>query len=141
MLNSSYTDCQITYYLWKKINSARKMSSLILKYFSKSSWLISTFTWPVDYKKQESHCKSPLLTYGCTNLGVTHWLFLDKLRLRNLLNGSPTRRQITYYLQKRLKAVEKIVTSRIELFQQVWLFTFYIYMTSRLQKVRKPLQE
>ena len=54
-----------------------KTNSLI-DYFSKSNSLFSTFTRPVDYKKQEKHCKSPLFTYGCEGQGVTHWLFLGK---------------------------------------------------------------
>ena len=38
------------------------MSFLILNYFSKSHLLISTYTGPVDYKKQENYCKGPLFT-------------------------------------------------------------------------------
>ena len=53
------------------------MPFLILNYFSKSSLLISTFAWPVDYQKK-NYCKGPLFTYRCINQGVKHWLFLVK---------------------------------------------------------------
>ena len=55
-----------------------KTSFLILNYFSKSSLIISTFTWPVDYQKQKNYCKGPLFTYGCINQGVKDWLFEGK---------------------------------------------------------------
>ena len=55
---------------------------LILNYWNYSRLLISTCTKIVDYKKQENHCKGPLLTYAGTNQGVKNKLFLGKYPLK-----------------------------------------------------------
>ena len=59
-------------------------------------------------------------------------------KVANLLHSSPTG-GITYYLQKTLIEGEGVI-SHIGLLQQVQFDSFYIYMTSRLQNPRKPLQ-
>ena len=78
MLNISSTGGEITYSMQKRKKPMEKTSFLILNYFSKSSLIISTFTWPVDYQKQKNYCKGPLFTYGCINQGVKDWLFEGK---------------------------------------------------------------
>ena len=59
---------QITYCMQKRLKPVENMSFLILNYFSKSSLLISTFTWHVDYQKQKNYSRGPLFTYG-KNIG------------------------------------------------------------------------
>ena len=54
------------------------MSFLILNYFNKSSFLISTLNDQWTIKSKRSYYKGPLFTYGCINQRVKHWLFLDK---------------------------------------------------------------
>ena len=49
----------------KKSKDSEKKINFLINYFRKSNLLISTFTSPVDYKKQENRCKSPLFTSGC----------------------------------------------------------------------------
>ena len=55
-----------------------------MSFFSKSKFLIFTFTGhlvyrrPVDYRSQESHCKGPFFTDVPSNQGVKHWLFYGK---------------------------------------------------------------
>ena len=66
----------------KNTKTEIKMSFFISDYFSKSSLLISTFTWPVDYKKQKNCCKGSLFTQRCINKWVKHWLFLGKYRFK-----------------------------------------------------------
>ena len=58
------------------------MSFFIPNFFSKSSFLISTFTYPVDYQKQKNYWKDHLFTYGCINQGVKQGLFLGKYRFK-----------------------------------------------------------
>ena len=48
--------------------------------------------------------------------------------------------QITYYMVKKLKHVEKHLIFHLELFQQVQFINCYIYMICRLQKPSKGLQ-
>ena len=48
--------------------------------------------------------------------------------------------QITYYMAKRLKHVEKHLILQLELFQQVQFINCYIYMTCRLQNPSKGLR-
>ena len=81
LLNSNPLWVQINYYQWKRLKKVEENSFRIFNYFSKSSLLISTFTWPVDYRKRENNCKGPLLAYGCTSPGVKHWLFYRKYRI------------------------------------------------------------
>ena len=59
LLNSTPTGSQIIYHQRKRLKKVEESSFLILNYFRKSSLLISTFTWPVDYRNQENHCKGP----------------------------------------------------------------------------------
>ena len=56
-----------------------RKSFLIINHISWSNSLISTFTWPVEYEKQEHHCKSPSFTYWCTSHGVKYSLFFGKI--------------------------------------------------------------
>ena len=53
MLNISDMEGKITYSVKKRLKSVKKMSFVILNYFSKSRLLTSTFTSPVDYQKQK----------------------------------------------------------------------------------------
>ena len=69
---------QITYFVQKRLKCLEKVLFFILNLFSKSSFLISTFTLPLDYQTQEKYWKSPLFAYGCINQGVKDWLFLGK---------------------------------------------------------------
>ena len=68
----------------KRLKAVKKVSFIILNYFSKSRLLTSTFTSPVDYQKQKNYCKGPLSIYGCINEGVKHWLFLGKCRFKEV---------------------------------------------------------
>ena len=88
----------------KKTKSGEKKSFPILNYFSKSKSLVSTFTQPVDYKKQENHCKGPLFTYGCTSQGVKHWLFF----YHYCLKGSKIKR-----LQIEIKRFQNILNNAL----------------------------
>ena len=81
LLNSSPTGGQIIYYLRKRLKEVDENSFLIFNYFSKSSSLISTFTWLVNYRNQESLCKRLWFTYTCTSHGVKRWLFYSKCRI------------------------------------------------------------
>ena len=82
MLNRSPTGGPITYFVLKTLKPLKEMSFLILNYFIKSSLLISTYTWPVDYQKQKTFFEGPLFTYGCINQGVKHWLFFSNYRIK-----------------------------------------------------------
>ena len=67
------------------------------------------------------------------------------LRLPNLLNSSPTggggEGGLNHLLSlKKTKRCQRKIISHLQLFQQVQFVNFYIYMTCRLQKPRKPLQ-
>ena len=63
------------------------------------------------------------------------------LRLVNLLNSSPTGRSNHSLSAKKTKRGRRKLISHLELFQQVeFVVNFYIYMTCRLQKPRRPLQ-
>ena len=61
------------------------------------------------------------------------------LRLRNLSNSNLTADQITSYLRITLIEAGGVI-SHTDLFQQVKRNNFYIYMTSRQQNPRNPLQ-
>ena len=80
-IHSSATGGQIIYYLQKRLNWLEGNSFLVFNDFSKYSSLISTFAWPADYKKRESHCKRPCFTYACSNQGVKYWLSYSKYRV------------------------------------------------------------
>ena len=82
MLNRSPTGGPITCFVLKTLKPLKEMSFLILNYFIKSSLLISTYTWPVDYQKQKTFFEGPLFTYGCINQGVKHWLFFSNYRIK-----------------------------------------------------------
>lgn len=43
---------------------------------------MSTYTWPLDYEKQENDCKSPFFTYGCASQGVKLCFSLGKYQLK-----------------------------------------------------------
>ena len=86
MLNISDMEGKITCSVKKRLKPVKKMSFVILNYFSKSRLLTSTFTSPVDYQKQKNYCKGPFSTYGCINQGVKHWLFLGKYRFKEVKN-------------------------------------------------------
>ena len=63
------------------------------------------------------------------------------LRLPNLLNSSPTGGGGVKSLSpKKTKRGQRKIISHFQLFQQVQFVNFYIYITCRLQKPRKPLQ-
>ena len=82
------------------------MSFLILNYFSKSSLLIPTFTWLVDYQKQKNYCKGPLFTYGCINQGVKHWLFFGNYRIKVVKEKiAKPNRQVAKHFKKDTKEI------------------------------------
>ena len=81
LLNNNPKGVQIIYYLPKRLKEVEENSFRILNYFTNSSVLISTFTWPVDYRNRENYCKAPLYRNGCTSQVVKHWLFYSKYRI------------------------------------------------------------
>ena len=81
LLNSSHAGVKSFTITKKTKKSRRKVFILFSNYFSKSSFLISTFAWPADYRNQENHCKGSCFTYACTSQGVKHWLFDSKYRI------------------------------------------------------------
>ena len=71
----SATGDQIAYSLQKRLKAVGKKLFLIINCISWCNALIPTIKLPLEYEKQEYHCKSPLVTYGCTSQGVEHSLF------------------------------------------------------------------
>ena len=82
-----------------------KKSVLIINYISKSDPLISTFTWPGDYKKQEYHCKGSLFAMDVKVRGQNIRCFLGKyglqvVKLKDCKSGSEVPKQLKKALSK-----------------------------------------
>ena len=93
----------------KKTKTPKKMSFLILNYFSKSILLTSTFTCTVDYQKQKNYYSGPLFTYGCINQVVKHWLFWGKYRFKVVTDkGKQLRNQIRMFQNISEKTLRKL---------------------------------
>ena len=77
-----------------------KKSVLIINHISWSNWLISTFTWPVGYEKQENHCKSPnnVVINDHKKLNVAHFV-ARRLRFQNI-NIKQLKKQIFQIFEK-----------------------------------------